>query len=375
MKSLRFAAFAAIPLLSGCGGQPGQQGEPPGLQVLALEITGEIGVELGDSNYVFGHVADLVRTDSLLYVLDMARAHISLYDNNGRFAGTIGRRGSGPGEFASPRNLLLSPRGILVQDINGLKLLEMDGSWKRFILEHQGNWPGQNKLVDDSTFCVVWHDFQTSGVPFIRPFVGVFDFQGDPVCELWADSIRIPVPPENNNHALNAWRFGHYLASDGQGGIFHHRRHSGEYLIRRFDRNGGLLGEISRQYTAVVKTPEEILLEKEYIEDMLRGSGTTNVMQWVYEPDPFREPISGLWVSGDGNLWVLLGTEPRPTFDVWSLPDGVLKYRAELSLDIPRGEFLTFFISPHSRRFAAVHEDEGMVQRILLIEVERPQED
>lgn len=35
-------------------------------------------------------------------------------------------------------------------------------------------------------------------------------------------------------------------------------------------------------------------------------------------------------------------------------------------------EFLTFYINPWCRDFIAVHEDEGMVQRILLIDAEYP---
>lgn len=357
-------------LIPGCSREPSDPPSP--VPVITLGITAEIGVEIGDTSYVFGHVVDIVRTDSLVHVLDMSRAGISSYDNEGLYAGGMGRRGSGPGELASPRNLLLTDDRILIQDIDGLKLYERNGTWNRYIFEHFGNWPVQNRMVDDSTFCVVWHSFEREDPPIIRPFIGVYGLDGEKICEIWADSIRIPVPPDQNNRALNSWRFGHYLTGDGAGSIFHHRRHTGEYLIRRFSRTGELAGQISRGYTPVAKTPEEILLEKEYIEDMLAGSGTTNVMQWIYEPDPWREPVAGIWVCGGGNLWVLLGTEDTPTFDVWSISEEELLYRAVLPLEIPPDEFLTFYITPRSPGIAAVHEDRGMVQRVLLIEPLQP---
>ena len=120
----------------------------------------------------------------------------------------------------------------------------------------------------------------------------------------------------------------------------------------------------------VAKTDEEIRLEKEYIEDMLLGMGTTYVMQRVYEPDSFREPVAGLWVCGDGNLWVFLGTEEVPTIDVWSVSEDELLYRAVLPMEISQDEFLRFHFSPHCRDFAAVHEDAGMAQRVMLIDRE-----
>ena len=63
---------------------------------------------------------------------------------------------------------------------------------------------------------------------------------------------------------------------------------------------------------------------------------------------------------------VLRGTESTPVFDVWSIPEGELLFRAELDLELLPEEFLTFYINPWCRDFIAVHEDEGMVQRILL---------
>jgi hypothetical protein len=100
--------------------------------------------------------------------------------------------------------------------------------------------------------------------------------------------------------------------------------------------------------------------------------GSTNVMQWIYDPDTFRAPISGIWLGWEGNLWVLRGTEDIPVFDIWSIPEGELLYRAELDLEIQPDEFLTFYINPWCRDFIAVHENAGMVQRILLIDAEYP---
>jgi len=334
-----------------------------------LEIRNEIGVEAGDSNYVFGFVSDVVRTDSLIYVVDFAKAHIAVYDNRGAFVRYIGGRGSGPGEFTAPVKLLLSGDKLLVQDVNGLLMLSRQGEQLSYILQHEGNVPRQHVLVDDTTFCVAWHEFILDDEPLIRPFIGIYDISGAKIAELWSDIIKIPVAPKDNNDALNTLLFGHYFASDGKGHIYLHQRHTHEYRILCYNREGELCNEIVKDCELVRKTEEEIALEKQYVEDMLQGWGTSNVIQWVYEPDEYREPIGGLWVNGDGNLWVLDGSERTPTFDVWSVPEGEILYRAVLPVDIPLGDFITFYITPHCSDIAAVYEDMNMVQKVLLIDL------
>ena len=59
-----------------------------------------------EPDYSLTYVADLeVGPDGRIYVLQRQEQLIRVFDRTGRFVGTIGRRGAGPGEFASPSRM------------------------------------------------------------------------------------------------------------------------------------------------------------------------------------------------------------------------------------------------------------------------------
>ncbi len=335
-----------------------------------LSITDTIGVELGDSCYVFGYIADAVRTDSIIYVLDMSRAHLGKYTPEGEYAGYIGGRGDGPGELSHPQWLeLFSDGSIIIQDVSDLGLYDPHGNWQRHILTHSGNWPSQHTVTGVATFAIRWHEFIQEPSFTLRQFIASYNLDGNFLTEFMTDSILVPVDPNDNNDALNRMLFSHYFAGDINGNLYIVQRHIPQYQIVCYSSDGIAFDTLSLDLPVVEKTAYEISLEKRHVEEYLTGMGSSDVMQWIYEPDSFKEPIAGVWLGWENNLWVLRGTEEKPAFDVWSSPDGEYLFSAELNIDIPPTEFLTFYINPYCRDFLAVHEDEGMVQRLFLIKV------
>ncbi|MEA3265660.1 MAG: hypothetical protein U9P42_01775 [Candidatus Fermentibacteria bacterium] len=338
---------------------------------IQLIVTDTIGVELGDSCYVFGYAADAARTDSIIYVLDMSRAQLRKYTPDGEYAGYMGGNGDGPGELSYPQWMELLPDGsVIIQDVTDLGLYDPQGNWLNHILTHSGNWPSQHTITGTDAFAIRWHEFISEPSFTLRQFISSYNLNGDFITEFMTDSISVPVESENNNDALNRMLFSHYFAGDMNGNLYLVQRHTPEYRILCYTSEGIAFDTLSLDLPVVEKTEYEISLEKQYIEEYLTGMGTSNVMQWIYEPDSFREPIAGIWLGWEGNLWVLRGTTVNPVFDVWGIPEGEYLYQAELSVEIPPTEFLTFYINPYCKGFLAVHEDEAMVQRILLIEVE-----
>ena len=359
-------------LIAACGEE--QQAEAvteAELEIIQLSVTDTIGIELGDSCYVFGYVADAARTDSIIYALDMSYAQLRKYTPQGEYSGYIGGRGNGPGELVMPQGLELFSNGsIIIQDITDLGLYESSGEWLSHIFVHSGNWSSQHTVTGPETFVVRWHEFIYEPSPVMRHFIADYDLEGELLAEFMTDSIGIPVNPDDNTDALNRTFFSHYFTGDLDGNLYMVQRHIPQYRIVCYGADAVPFDTLSLDIPVVENTEEEIALEKQHIEEYLTGMGTSNVMQWIYEPDTFRAPIDGIWLGWEGNLWVLRGTEVKPVFDVWSIPEGELIYRAELDLEIPPAEFLTFYINPWCKNFIAVHEDEGMVQRILLIDAE-----
>lgn len=369
--TVRIMAIISL-LLAACDSEPAAEA-PVDYDSLAVQliVTDTIGVELGDSCYVFGYAADAARTDSIIFVLDMSRAQLRKYTPEGEYAGYIGGKGDGPGELSYPQWMELLPDGsVIIQDITDLGLYDQQGNWQNHIFVHTGNWPSQHTITGTNTFAILWHEFLREPSLILRKFIASYDLEGNFQAEFMTDSIPVPAAPEDNTDVLNRSHFSHYFAGDMNGNLYVVQRHTPEYKIFCKDAEGIAFDTLSLDLPVVEKTEYEISLEKQHIEEYLTGMGTSNVMQWIYEPHSWREPIAGIWLGWEGNLWVLRDTEKNPVFDVWSIPEGDYLYRAELSVEIPPTEFLTFYINPYCKGFLAVHEDEAMVQRILLIEAE-----
>ena len=281
--------------------------------------------------------------------------------------------GDGPGELVMSHCLDLFPDGsILIQDIMDLGYYGSDGEWLNHVFTHAGNWPTDHTITGTETFTVRWHEFLHEEPRIMRKFIASYDLQGELLTEFLTDPIVIPSTPDNNTEVLNRSFFFHYFTGDLNGNLYMVQRHIPEYRIVCFDHFGVPFDTLALDIPVVEKTTDEIALEKQHIEEYLTGMGTSNVMQWIYQPDIFREPIAGIWLGWNENLWVLRGTEDTPVFDVWDIPSGELLYTTGLDLHVPRAEYLTFYINPWCKDFLAVHEDEGMVQRVLLIQVEYP---
>lgn len=370
-----FLSTLAVILLVACRSQQEVIADDSRSSAIALSVTDTIGVELGDTCFMFGYAVDAVRTDSIIYVLDMSRAKLQKYNLDGSYAGFFGGAGDGPGELIMPHCLEFFSNGsFLIQDISDLGLYDSSGEWLNHVFIHAGNWPRDHIVTGPESFVVKWHEFIHGDSFTLRKFIGSYDLQGELISEFMVDSIPIPSTPENNTEILNRSFFSHYFAGDLSGNIYIVQRHTPYYSIVCLDPSGVPFDTLSLDVSVVEKTVEEIALEKQHIEEYLTGMGTSNVMEWIYQPDSFREPIAGIWLGWNENLWVLRGTEDTQVFDVWNIPSGELLFTAVLDLQVPKTEFLTFYINPWCKDFLAVHEDEGMVQRVLLIDAEYPEQ-
>lgn len=84
-----------------------------------------LGEERGGEEYMFSRISGIAADDDgRIYVLDYAEAHIKIFDREGNHLKTIGNRGQGPGEMASPFSLSLGRNGeIAIQDLNNRQIL------------------------------------------------------------------------------------------------------------------------------------------------------------------------------------------------------------------------------------------------------------
>jgi len=101
--------------------------------VFHLEEDLVIGESEGQEEYMFSEVRDMdVDPDENIYVLDSKETHIQVFDKDGTYLRTIGKKGQGPGEMQSARSLSITPNNeIMVSDwsARSLHFFSLDGKF------------------------------------------------------------------------------------------------------------------------------------------------------------------------------------------------------------------------------------------------------
>ena len=96
-----------------------------------------IGEAKGKEEYMFSQIRSVaVDDEENIYILDYKEAHIKVFDKNGEFIKTIGRKGQGPGEMGRPIFIQITPQEeVMVLDPVGRRLVffSLDGKYLRQI--------------------------------------------------------------------------------------------------------------------------------------------------------------------------------------------------------------------------------------------------
>jgi len=138
---------------------------------LELEEDLSIGNE-EDENYLFYGARDIqVDTDGNIYVLDRGNHRLQVFDKDGKYLRSIGKRGQGPGEFSQPSCLQIDEEtgNIFVADFRSMTII---------IFEKEGKYIDKdvhlvellNDFYLDSDRCI-WGKFSLPGINVIYRFI------------------------------------------------------------------------------------------------------------------------------------------------------------------------------------------------------------
>lgn len=100
------------------------------IDTLEVEETLRIGLLEGDARYVLGSVVSAaVDSSGVVWIADQLASTIRRYDQLGRFVGSVGRKGEGPGEFLSITGVRALPDGhVAVLDPMNRRVSVFNGS-------------------------------------------------------------------------------------------------------------------------------------------------------------------------------------------------------------------------------------------------------
>lgn len=103
--------------------------------VLLLKEELTIGGNEEKEEYRFSLIGFLeVNDQGDIYALDLKENHIKIFNKNGKYIKTFGRKGQGPGEMVRPKRLSLSNQNeVILVDINGISFFSLEGEFLRII--------------------------------------------------------------------------------------------------------------------------------------------------------------------------------------------------------------------------------------------------
>ncbi|MCK5130660.1 MAG: 6-bladed beta-propeller [Candidatus Sabulitectum sp.] len=297
-----------------------------------LVITDSIGVELGDSNLVFGKVvAAHFLPDGNIAVADVMKTRISIFSPEGEYLATVGRKGSGPGEYLMLTTFATTyDGGLIVPDAMGGKLNFYDSEFNFtdamtgffhtppiLISPIEGGFVGLKPEFDQGEEemhigmgLYLWTDSSTYEVEYARNMI-LFDMN-----DLGA-AVKTMVffDTDRNNNVLNA----PYSTE--------------EYVITSLTRDGEQIWQIVEDYPRVKKSDEEIAEERELLRSSLLATGIPTEIADSFQLEEYKVFIGGLEIDNKNRLWVLSGLFDTPVYRVYDCDTSEFLFTAALRAD------------------------------------------
>ncbi|MCD4707842.1 MAG: 6-bladed beta-propeller [Candidatus Sabulitectum sp.] len=290
--------------------------------VCTLTVVDSIGVELGDSNYVFGAIRNVaIGPGGDIFAVDWIKCTIFRYSSSGDFIQRIGRRGSGPGEMLQPGNpAILDDGSICVFDYElGWQRYDSDGisiSSGPFLRPFpmqimaldstsvlgmlSGLSREDNYLITNKRICR-WDADDPDSVQ-VEYFCSEYLLDAVDIIQFRKDIVRVDFFP--------------ILFTAGHGFVCVAPEPRTEPLLLLFHEDASVMDTLTLPYPEVTRTEEEILEQKRFVEELFyHTSRYTHQVEW--EPFLNKPMITNLGVDSLNRIWVQRGFEQCPTFDLY----------------------------------------------------------
>lgn len=309
---IAIVCLVAVLVPSGCGGR--EDDHAPEMVNCMLVAVDSIGVEMGDSAYMFGVAtsADFARDGSIV-ILDDINCTVDFYTPEGEHLRTVHIGGEGPGEFHSPLAVTALPGGgFFIYGTNDRKIAlydeEMQLVDELVFTSANRQGPRMVRALSDSSFVASFWE-RPEGVDSITNSVVLLEGNSETVIV----SLSAPLDPGF------AWQRSITMHFDAapDGSILVSGNSIDEWEMVRYSRDGQALDTLSREYEPVPKS--DSLYDAELAEARqawLDAFGT--LAGFEYTPDEFFPSISDIQCDGEGRVWVRRGRYDVISFDVMS---------------------------------------------------------
>jgi hypothetical protein len=315
-----------------------------GVHELQLEEIWRHGGEY-DEEVLFGLVSSVATDeDGNLYVLDAQLAQVNVFSPDGELTGTLGRQGTGPGEFQAPQQIAMLPGGgvgvsqvfpgkLVCLNLDGTPMGEIsigDPTAGNFAVLINARSGGDNLVVsgielgfDQATLSQDRHQFVRS-----------YDLDGTMLTEyvtkkdVWKFDQSFVLEETSSDFVW--WR----LAVDPEGRVVVGEPRQ-EYEISVYAPDGTLERVFGREYESWQRTDEvkarfQAMLDAQTAQ-LPPGTGT--------KVSDFEQDVCGIHCHADGTYWVTssrqMYTPPEGAFTAWDVYSAEGEFLREVRANIP----------------------------------------
>jgi hypothetical protein len=306
-----------------------------GVATLQREIS--IGVADGDDHYILGAISDLaVDASGNIYIWDRSVPAIRMYDAKGKYVRTIGRSGSGPGEYRAGAGIAIARNGnLLMWDPGNARINVYSPAG-----EHVAAWPtksGNSGSASGQGLFVV----DTAGAAYIRTILFNRQSGSGSTSTAWIrfrpdgtlrDTVLRPVDPNEKTVTAEArGQFGNRYVPFTPHLMFE-LSPLGYFVSGVNDR---IALDLHQPGTSIVSIRRNVVPQPVSARerDSARAEITAEMRKivpnwsWNGADIPRVKPVySSLTVSGDGRLWVQLAEGPGAKEDSAALGRGQMMF-------------------------------------------------
>ncbi len=334
-----------------------------------------IGTLDGTGPDMFGALTDFeVDRYGRFWLFEGQAQEIRVFDSDGRFIRTVGRKGEGPGEFNQVIGMTWGPDDhlwLVDPSNNRLSVVDTTGA---FVASHPTiggivvmPWPGgfdrtgqfytygvDTSVEDDFALVMVRHGLDLQPIDSVAPpeYPGEREYYEIKNESSWM-MTGVPFTPSME------WRLGR----DGTywGGL------TGEYRIFQLSWEGDTLRSIRRDYEPLQVTESDLDEAKERLDWFVEAGGKAD---WSRIPAT-KPAFDDFVIDDDGYIWVQMVTEPENEGRLFDVFDPAGRYLGEVLAPFP----VELNPAPIFRDgyMYAVSEDELEVPFVLRARIERPE--